>query len=61
MYRKRMHPKHYRRTALKVFTAIDPALRDDIVVLYKQRRDIEGKLIEWMCIPNPDIDHEKET
>lgn len=55
--RKRLHPKIYRNTpiAAKIFAAMDPAIANDTVVLYKVMRDLEGKITKMMCIPNPKL------
>ena len=54
MRRKRLHPKIYRNTPLaaKVFMAMDPAVADDTIILYKTMRDLEGK-IKLMTLINP--------
>ena len=54
MKRKRIHPKVYRSTlAERIFTAMDPAIADDTIVLYTAMRVVEGKIIMMMSIPNP--------
>ena len=57
MKRKRKHPKHYRNEPIaeKIFAAIDPAIANDTVVLYKVMRDLEGRITKMMCIPNPNL------
>ena len=57
MKRKRLTPKQYRNrpVAEKIFAAMDPAVANDTVVLYKVMRDLEGKITKMMCIPNPKL------
>jgi len=55
MKRKRLHPRQHRieqGTAKQMFTALDPAISDDTIVLYRLVRDMEGKIKNAMYI-NP--------